>query len=89
MNFDEYADEVVTLEEVIGEIRDRETRQRLKANPLDIMYKYPDDASVQKILDFARKTGDYGSLSLTGMLTQYRSYIFVIYTTSYNNSKFC
>jgi len=67
VNFDEYADEVVTLEEVIGEIRDRETRQRLKANPLDIMYKYPDDASVQKILDFARKTGDYGSLSLTDM----------------------
>lgn len=63
--FDNYADQVVTLEEVVAEIRDRETKARLKANPLDIQYKYPDDASVQKILDFARKTGDYGSLSLT------------------------
>ena len=46
--FDNYADEVVTLEEVVAEIRDRETKARLKANPLDIQYKYPDDTSVQK-----------------------------------------
>merc|ERR1712029_1199659 len=63
--FDDYAEEVVTLEEVVAEIRDKETRNRLKSNPLDIEYKYPDDTSVSKIIEFSRKTGDYGSLSLT------------------------
>merc|ERR1712165_327777 len=38
---------------------------RLKANPLDIEYLQPDDTSINKIIDFARLTGDYGSISLT------------------------
>jgi len=63
--FDQYADRVVSLKDVITEIRDKETRMRLKANPLDIEYLQPDDTSINKIIDFARLTGDYGSISLT------------------------
>jgi len=57
------ANNLVTLTDVVGEIRDREARQRLEVMPLDISYRQPSADAVKKVSDFARKTGDYASLS--------------------------
>jgi len=54
---------LVTLNEVVGELRDKETRQRLEVMPFDLTYRQPSAEAVKKISDFARKTGDYASLS--------------------------
>jgi len=48
VSFDKYADRIVTLEDVILEIRDKDTRARYKANVLDIEYLQPDDDSLAK-----------------------------------------
>ena len=57
------ANNLVTLTDVVGEIRDKEARQRLEVMPLDLSYRQPSAEAVKKISDFARKTGDYASLS--------------------------
>eukprot|EP00092_Neocalanus_flemingeri_P008169 GFUD01008809.1.p1 GENE.GFUD01008809.1~~GFUD01008809.1.p1 ORF type:complete len:538 (+),score=169.22 GFUD01008809.1:46-1659(+) len=54
---------LVTLNEVVGELRDKETRQRMEVMPFDLTYRQPSAEAVKKISDFARKTGDYASLS--------------------------
>jgi len=60
----ELATNLVTLSEVVGELRDKETRQRLEVMPFDMTYRQPSVEGVKKISDFARKTGDYASLSV-------------------------
>jgi RNA-binding protein NOB1 len=57
------ATNLVTLQEVLGEIKDKETRQWLEVMPFDMTYKHPSAESVKRISDFAKKTGDYSSLS--------------------------
>jgi len=59
----ELATNLVTLDEVVGELRDKETRQRMEVMPFDLTFKQPSAEAVKKISDFARKTGDYASLS--------------------------
>lgn len=59
----ELASNLVTLNEVVSEIRDKEARQRLEVTPLDLTYRTPSAEAVKKVSDFARKTGDYASLS--------------------------
>lgn len=44
--FDLFGDEIVTLKDVVTEIRDKATKQRLYANPLDIKYMEPDNQSI-------------------------------------------
>ena len=60
----ELATNLVTLTEVVGELRDKETRQRLEVMPFDMTFRQPSVEGVKKISDFARKTGDYASLSV-------------------------
>ena len=43
----EYADEIISTEDVVNEIRDKETKQRLLACPLDIQYREPDSQSIK------------------------------------------
>ena len=61
--FFEIASNLVTLPEVIGEIKDKNTKQWIENMPFDIMYKQPTSEAVRFISEFARKTGDYASLS--------------------------
>ena len=61
----EMGQNLVTMHEVIAEIRDKETKERLKALPYHLEYMEPDPDSIKKVTDFARKTGDFVSLSAT------------------------
>nr|CAB3264386.1 RNA-binding protein NOB1-like [Phallusia mammillata] len=56
---------IYTIPEVISEIKDKATKQRLAALPYQINYKQPGTESIQKITEVSKKTGDYGSLSHT------------------------
>lgn len=44
----EYAHNVMSIRDVIDEIRDKETRQRLLACPIEIEYRDPDVESLKK-----------------------------------------
>jgi len=58
------ADNLVTLQEVISELRDKEVRQRVRNTPVEMTYSSPSSEAIRRISEFARKTGDYASLSL-------------------------
>jgi rRNA maturation endonuclease Nob1 len=61
-------DQIVTCREVIAEILDRRTRERLsKILPYKIVYKEPSPASIKAVIDFARQTGDFQGLSKTDL----------------------
>ena len=44
----EYAHNVMSIRDVVDEIRDKETRQRLLACPIEIEYRDPDVNSIKK-----------------------------------------
>ena len=49
----------------IDEIRDKETKQRLKALPYELQFLEPDSEAIKIVSDFSKKTGDFASLSAT------------------------
>lgn len=79
--------EVVTLRDVVTEIRDKATKQRLQTLPYDLIMKEPDSEDLTHgklplkemkkahvfisnhptVTNFAKKTGDYPSLSATDL----------------------
>ena len=61
----EFGQNLITLHEVIEEIRDKEAKQRLKTLPYDLQFIDPDTESIKVVSDFAKKTGDFPSLSAT------------------------
>ena len=44
----EYADDIISTRDVVDEIRDKETKQRLLACPIEIQYREPDPQSIKK-----------------------------------------
>ncbi|XP_074646707.1 RNA-binding protein NOB1-like [Tubulanus polymorphus] len=54
---------IYTLPEVVNEIRDKATKQRLQVLPYKLQFREPSAECVKAVSDFARKTGDYRSLS--------------------------
>ena len=48
---------------MIAELRDREVRCRVRDSPLEMTYATPSSEAVRRVSDFARKTGDFASLS--------------------------
>ncbi|XP_072013382.1 RNA-binding protein NOB1-like [Amphiura filiformis] len=59
----EIAENVYTSYGVVNEIRDSATRQRLAVLPYELKCKEPSSEAIQFVSDFARKTGDYSTLS--------------------------
>jgi len=60
------ATKYVTTSSVIHEIRDSKSRQYLNDRViplLDLQVKEPTEASIQQVIQFAKQTGDYASLS--------------------------
>ena len=45
----ELATNLVTLTEVVGELRDKETRQRLEVMPFDLTYRQPSAEAVKRL----------------------------------------
>lgn len=58
---------IYTIEDVVAEIRDKATRQRLSVLPYKIQYKTPSQKSLEKVIEVAKKSGDYASLSSTDL----------------------
>ncbi|KAJ6643904.1 RNA-binding protein NOB1 [Pseudolycoriella hygida] len=59
----DYADYVITVPEVINEIKNKRQLKRLCVLPYDLTIDEPSPESVRHVIDFAKKTGDYFSLS--------------------------
>jgi len=60
-------DQIVTLQDVVAEIRDKETRQRLQVLPYELTMKQPTSQALKIVAEFSKKTGDYASLSATDL----------------------
>lgn len=58
------AEELYSLPEVVEEIRDKPTRQRIEAYPVPINMRQPQPHHISFINEFSKKTGDSASLSL-------------------------
>ncbi|XP_054164456.1 RNA-binding protein NOB1-like [Oppia nitens] len=56
---------IYTLPEVVSEIKDENTRQRLQLIPYEIKYREPSDEDIKFVVNFAKKTGDFCQLSAT------------------------
>ncbi|XP_059078626.1 RNA-binding protein NOB1-like [Tigriopus californicus] len=54
---------VITLREVVAEIKDKATKERLQVLPYDLEFKEPLSEDIKIVTDFSKKTGDYASLS--------------------------
>lgn len=54
---------IYTIPEVVKEIKDKATLQRLQVLPYKIEYRTPSQESLQIVSNFSKKTGDYKSLS--------------------------
>lgn len=65
MSFPKLAKKIVTVQEVLVEIRDSKARQFLEALPYDIDIRSPSDEAMRAIAQFSKKTGDFAALSLT------------------------
>ncbi|KRZ15140.1 E3 ubiquitin-protein ligase synoviolin B, partial [Trichinella zimbabwensis] len=54
-----------TKADVLNEIRDSNTRKKLSVLPYDLKTVIPDGKAIRFVTEFAKKTGDYPSLSVT------------------------
>lgn len=59
----EIGENIYTLPEVISEIKDKATKQRLQVLPYEINYRVPSPEIIKIVTDFSKLTGDYPSLS--------------------------
>ena len=58
-----FADEAVTIPEVLHEIRDKQARHTLATLPFELKVQDPDPESIAAVRRFAKLTGDIGALS--------------------------
>uniref|UniRef100_A0A1B0CBB9 RNA-binding protein NOB1 n=2 Tax=Lutzomyia longipalpis TaxID=7200 RepID=A0A1B0CBB9_LUTLO len=63
----ELAENVITIQEVIDEIKNKRQLRRLVVLPFDLKVMQPSLECVTYVQDFSRKTGDYASLSAVDM----------------------
>ncbi|XP_045193353.2 RNA-binding protein NOB1-like [Mercenaria mercenaria] len=57
------AENVYTIPEVVSEIKDKATKQRLQVLPYELIFKEPSSDAIKIVTEFSKKTGDYRSLS--------------------------
>lgn len=61
------AHRIVTIEEVLDEIRDSKAKETLLNLPFELETRNPTPQAVKEVADFAMKTGDFHSLSKTDL----------------------
>ncbi|XP_017114453.1 RNA-binding protein NOB1 [Drosophila elegans] len=59
----EYADQVLTVPDVVAEVRNKRQIRRLCVLPFDLQVREPRAESIKHCVEFAKRTGDYASLS--------------------------
>lgn len=59
----EIGENIYTVAEVVSEIKDKATKQRLQVLPYKLNYRVPSPEAVKIMTDFSKLTGDYPSLS--------------------------
>lgn len=67
LNLKREFDRIVTIPQVLAEIRDGSSRRALSALPFSIETQEPTDESMQAVVSFARETGDLHALSTVDM----------------------
>eukprot|EP00741_Cyanophora_paradoxa_P017373 tig00020964_g16782.t1 len=58
---------LVTVSEVLGEVRDKEARGQLALLPVDVQTREPSEDAMKAVVAFAKKTGDFPILSMTDL----------------------
>ncbi len=66
-NFHKLAKRLVTIEEVVSEIRDSKSRDLLLKLPFELEICTPSSKAMKAVADFARESGDFAALSLTDL----------------------
>lgn len=74
--FQELAENVFTVQEVVDEMKSNAQLKRLAVLPYNLQVKQPDSESIRIISDFAKKTGDFATLSLTDITVLALTYQF-------------
>ncbi|KAL7749366.1 20S-pre-rRNA D-site endonuclease nob1 [Sorochytrium milnesiophthora] len=59
------AETLITIPEVLAEVRDRRARQSLAVLPCEIQVRQPSEEAMAAVSAFARRTGDFAVLSVT------------------------
>lgn len=70
------AENVFTVQEVIDEIKSNSQLKRLAVLPYNLQVRQPDQESMRIISEFAKKTGDFATLSLTDLTVLALTYQF-------------
>jgi RNA-binding protein NOB1 len=65
--FHRVAHSFCTVPEVLAEIRDEKSRDHLAALPFALETRNPSEEAMKAVSEFAQKSGDYSSLSLTDL----------------------
>jgi len=68
--------ELWTVPQVLGEVRDKRARELLAAVPFEIKTRDPSPAALRAVVDFARKTGDFAFLSAVDLRVLALTYTF-------------
>lgn len=61
--FQDYAENILTVPDVVDEVRNKRQIRRLCVLPYDLQVREPRSDIVKHCVEFAKKTGDYASLS--------------------------
>jgi len=59
-----YAENLVTIREVFDEIKDPELKNYVLAFPVPVSFREPNQKSIDFVVEFSKKTGDYIALSV-------------------------
>ncbi|XP_005185983.2 RNA-binding protein NOB1 [Musca domestica] len=63
VQLNDYAENILTAPDVVNEVRNKRQIRRLCVLPYDLQVREPRTESVKHCVEFAKKTGDYASLS--------------------------
>ena len=67
VNLERFGSTLCIVPEVLGEIKDGATRQRIAAYPVPVQQKEPTPDDIRVVTAFAKKTGDLAFLSVTDL----------------------
>ncbi|GAB1598340.1 RNA-binding protein NOB1-like [Argonauta hians] len=54
---------IYTIKDVVSEVLDKNTRDRLQVLPYEILFREPNNEAIHRVTEFSKKTGDFRSLS--------------------------